>query len=181
MKSSIAKLCPEFNMQRMAMQYAQDSYLTAHRRFRSLNATNSARAKDLAAWLRKVESEWPRVSVESTCEDLSEINLGEEVQVLARVTLNSLSPDDVEVQVLTGLVDAEGNLKDPVAIPMRTSVRETAGVFRFQTIIQTSARSGLHGYAIRILPTHADSFSPFLPGLIKWAQATSPVAELQAH
>ena len=38
MKTSIAKLCPEFNMQRMAMQYAEESYLVAHRRFRNLSA-----------------------------------------------------------------------------------------------------------------------------------------------
>jgi hypothetical protein len=28
---------------------------------------------------------------------------------------------------------------------------------------------------------HADSVGPFLPGVIKWAQASSPVAELQAR
>ena len=33
MKSSIARLCPEFDMQRMAMQYAEEYYLAAHRRY----------------------------------------------------------------------------------------------------------------------------------------------------
>ena len=93
----------------------------------------------------------------------------------AKVTLNSLTPEDVEVQVLTGLVDAEGNLKDPIVTPMRPSERDAAGSYLFQTVVQPSARSGLHGYAIRLLPKHADSISPFLPGLIKWAQASSPV------
>jgi len=181
MKSSIAKLCPEFNMQRMAMQYAEESYLTANRRFRNLSAGNASRAKAVAAWLRKVETEWPRLSVESIGEGASEIRLGEEVLVSAKVTLNSLSPDEVEVQVLTGHVDADGNLKDPIVIPMRLSERDAAGAYLFQTVIQPSARSGLHGYAIRLLPKHADSVSPFLPGLIKWAQASSPVPELQAR
>ena len=131
--------------------------------------------------MRKVETEWPRLSVESIGEGVSEIRLGEEVLVSAKVTLNSLSPDDVEVQVLTGLVDADGNLKDPVVIPMRPSERDAAGTYLFQAVVQPSARSGLHGYAIRLLPKHADSISPFLPGLIKWAQASSPVAELQAR
>jgi starch phosphorylase len=181
MKSSIAKLCPEFNMQRMAMQYADESYLIAHRRFRNLSAANGARARDVAAWLRKVETEWPRLSVESIGEVVSEIRLGDEVVVSAKVMLNSLSPDDVEVQVLTGLVDADGNVKNPVVIPMQSSERDAAGACLFQTVVQLSARSGLHGYAIRILPKHADSISPFLPGLVKWAQAPLPVAELQAR
>ncbi len=181
MKNSIVKLCPEFNMQRMAMQYADESYVTAHRRFRNLSAANAARAKEVAAWLRKVETEWPRLSVESVGDGVLEIRLGEEVLVSAKVTLNSLSPEDVAVQVLTGLVDADGNLKDPVVIPMRLSERSAAGTYLFQAVIQPSARSGLHGYAIRLLPNHADSISPFLPGLIKWALASSPVAELQVR
>jgi hypothetical protein len=48
-------------------------------------------------------------------------------------------------------------------------------------VVRPSARSGMHGYAIRLLPKHADSVNAFLPGLIKWAQASSPVAELQAR
>ena len=179
MKTSIAKLCPEFNMQRMAMQYAEEAYLTANCRFRNLSAGNAARAKEVAAWLRKVETEWPRLSVESIDEGISGIRLGEEVLVSAKVALNSLSPEEVEVQVLTGLVDSEGDLKDPIVIPMRLSERDAAGAYLFQAVVQPSARSGLHGYAIRLLPKHADSVSPFLPGLIKWAQASSPVAELQ--
>jgi len=181
MKNSIAKLCPEFNMQRMVMQYADGSYLTAHRRFRNLSAASGARAKELAAWLRKVETEWPRLSVESIGERASEIRLGEEVLVSARVTLNALTPEDVEVQVLTGLVDAAGELIDPAVTAMRASERDAAGIYVFKAVIQPSTRSGLHGYAIRLLPKHADSVSPFLPGIIKWAQASSPAAELQAR
>jgi glycogen phosphorylase len=181
MKSSISKLCPEFNMHRMAMQYTQDAYLTAHHRFQKLSAGNAGNAKEVAAWFAKVESEWPRLSVESVSETASEIRLGDEVLVSARVMLDSLSPADVAVQVLAGLVDAEGNLKDPVAVPMQLSERDPSGACLFQAVVRPSTKSGLHGYAIRLLPNHPDSISPFLPGLIKWARAASPVAELQAR
>ena len=99
----------------------------------------------------------------------------------ARVTLNSLSPRDVAVQVLTGLVDADGNLQDPAVIPMRLTGQESSGTHLFQAVIQPTSRSGLHGYAIRVLPSHPDCVGPFLPGLIKWATSASPVAELQAR
>jgi starch phosphorylase len=121
------------------------------------------------------------LSVESIGEGVSEIRLGEEALVSAKVTLNSLSPDDVEVPVLTVLVGADGNLKDPIVIPMQLSKRDAAGDYLFQTVLHPSARSGLHGYAIRPLPKHADSVSLFLPGLNMWARASSPVAELQAR
>ena len=163
----------------MAIQYAEGAYLVANHRFRNLNENNAVRAKAVAVWLRKVESEWPRLSVELAGERVSEIRLGEEVLVSAKVMLHSLSPDDVHVQVLTGPVDADNNLKDSIVIPMRLSERDADGSYLFQTVIQPSARSGMHGYAIRLLPRHADSVSSFLPGLSKWAQASSPVAELQ--
>jgi len=179
MKRSITKLCPEFNMHRMAMQYADDYYLVAHRRYRKLNARGMAGAKDLAAWHSWVEHEWPGVCVESAGEVASDIRLGDEVSVSARVTLNGLAPEDVAVQALTGLVGVTGEIKNPVIVPMVPSAQDSSGNYLYQGVIQTSARSGLHGYAIRVLPKHIDAVSPYLPGLIKWAPASSLVGELQ--
>jgi hypothetical protein len=51
----------------------------------------------------------------------------------------------------------------------------------FQAVHQPFAGSGLNRYAIRLLPNHIDSVSPFLRGLIKWARASSPAAELQTR
>lgn len=127
----------------------------------------------------KVDTEWPWLSVESAGEGISEIRLGEEVHVSARVNL-TFSADEVTVRVLTGLVDADGNLKDPFAAPMQFAGREPSCCL-FQAIVQPSARSGLHGYAICLLPNHPDSLSPFLPGLIKWARRAPGVPELQVR
>ena len=181
MKTSIAKLCPEFNMHRMAMQYADEYYLVAHRRYRKLNADNLAQAKEAAAWYSKVERAWPQISVESVSEPVSEIRLGDEVLVSARVMLHVLSPEDVAVEVVTGLVGADDQINRPVAIPMRPSGQDGEGSYLFQAVIQPSAKSGLHGYAIRVLPRHVDFMSPFIPGLITWARAASPVPEVQTH
>ena len=162
------------------MEYPDEAYVAAHRRFRNLGAS-MRRALGGCGLAPKIETEWPRLSVESSSDGVSEIRLGEEVLVSTKVTLNSLSPDEVSVQVLAGLVDADGNLKEPVVVPMHLSERDGAGSYLFQTVVRPTARSGLHGYAIRVLPKHADSSSLFLPGLIKWAQASTPVAELQAR
>jgi starch phosphorylase len=181
MKNSIAKLCPEFNMQRMAMQYADEYYLVAHRRHHKLSANGMARARDLAAWLTRVEREWPGIQVESAGEVASEIRLGDDVLVTAKVTLRGLSSEDVGVEVVTGLVGARGEIKNPVLVPMLPSAQDGSGVCLYSTVIQTSARSGLHGYAIRVLPRHMDAVSSYLPGLITWAPVSSPVAELQVR
>jgi hypothetical protein len=36
-----------------------------------------------------------------------------------------------------------------------------------------TAKSGFFGYAVRILPHHPDAVTPYMPGLITWATATS--------
>lgn len=181
MKSSMAKLCPQFNMQRTAMQYADEYYLVAHRRHQALSAEGMARAKRLAAWLARVEREWPGITVESGDEVFSEVHLGDEIYVAAKVMLNGLAPEDVAVQVVSGLVGAGGEIKRPAVVPMLASGQDGAGVYLYQAVIQTSSRTGLHGYAVRVLPQHADAISSFLPGLIKWAPAASAVVELQVR
>ena len=99
----------------------------------------------------------------------------------AKVKLLSPSPEEVEVQALGVLVDADGNLKQPIFIRRQLSKHDPARTYLFRTVIHPSTRTDIHAYAIRLLPKHADSVSVFLPGLMKWAQASSPVAELQVR
>ena len=171
MKASIARLCPEFNMHRMVMQYANEYYLVAHHRLQKLQMQEAARAKNLAAWRSRVERAWPRLQLKSVRDDVSEVELGQVVQLSAQVVLDALTPEDVAVQVLAGKVDARGEIKDPVVVPMEPTGKYSSGGYLFRAPLHTP-KSGLCGYAIRILPKHQDSITSFLPGLITWASAT---------
>ena len=168
MKTSIAKLCPEFNMHRMVKQYAEAYYLVTHRRYLNLSAEESVRARRLADWLTTVEAAWSSLRVDAVKSDVSEIRLGDQVQVSARVTLNDLTPDDVAVQVVSGAIDAGGEITNPVTIPMQHSGKEDSGCELFQAVFKPSTKTGLHGYSIRVLPKHPDLVDSFLPGLITW-------------
>jgi len=179
MKRSIAILCPVFNMHRMAMQYANEYYLAAHQRCQRLQIDESSPVRDLAAWLARVQAAWPGISVESAERSLMEIHLGEPVSITASVFLNGLSPEDVQLEILAGPLNGEGEMTDVKIVPMKACEREASGNHIFDATLRPSGRSGLYGYAVRILPRHQDIVSPFLPGLIAWAKAAAPVAELQ--
>jgi glycogen phosphorylase len=179
MKTSLATLCPEFNMHRMVMQYATEYYLVAHRRSQHLSAQNAVKARHLAAWLARIQAAWPQISVESTTEIPSEISFGGELPVSASVALNGLDPDDVTVQVISGHVNGDGEMVDIDVLRMDPAGRDPSGNSRFQALLQPSRRSGLHGYAIRVLPRNPDAVSPFIPGLVKWARLVSATPELQ--
>jgi starch phosphorylase len=169
MKSSIARLCPEFNMHRMVKQYTNEYYLVAHNRFRNLTAEGGAKARELAAWLGRVEKAWPQLRIDSVAEGTPEIELGSRLEVSARVFLDTLSPQDVTVESVMGRLSADGEITDFVTIPMQSSEQDSAGNYLFHSVIQPTTRSGMYGYAVRVLPKPPYSQNPFLPGLILWA------------
>ena len=115
-----------------------------------------------------MEAAWPSVRVDPVKHDVSEISLGEQILVSARVRLNDLSPEDVAVQVVSGSIDANGEITTPETIPMQPSGKDGSGSDLFQAVWKPSTKTGLHGYSIRVLPRHPDSISSFLPGLITW-------------
>jgi glycogen phosphorylase len=168
MKTSIAKLCPEFNMHRMVKQYAEAYYLVTHSRYMNLNAEESVRTRRLADWLTKIEAAWPSLRVDSVKNEISEIRLGDQIQLSARVALNALTPEDVSVEVVSGAIDAGGEILNPGTIPMQPKGKDGSGADLFQAVLTPSTQTGMHGYSIRILPRHPDLISPFLPGLITW-------------
>ena len=170
MKSSTATLCPEFNMHRMVRQYADEYYLVAHRRYLKLVGDGASRAKSLASWLGKVEKAWSGIRLDPVKNPVSEIKLGQEIAVSARVALNGLAPEDVVVEVLMGKVDARGDLKNPSVIPMISRGQDNSGTCLFEVVVKPSDRTGLHGYSIRVLPKSQDLIHSFLPGLIVWAK-----------
>ncbi len=168
MKASIIRLNPEFNMHRMVIQYVNGYYLSVHRRHRALQDNNSSRAQNLAAWRARVEAAWPRLAVKSVSNDVGEVNLDNEITISASVFLDSLTPEDVSVQILTGRMDASGEIIHPEITPMDKFENEGNGSYRFHASMHTT-KSGFFGYAVRILPNHPDAVTQFMPLLITWA------------
>jgi glycogen phosphorylase len=181
MKASIAILGPEFNMHRMVKQYTNEYYLAAHHRYRDLNAADGSKAKALTAWLGRVEAAWPRLRVESVEDSAHEVDLGGQVQLSARVFLDSLTPEDVVVESLMGRVGADGEITDLTASAMQECGQNSPGSYTYQCGIQPKVRSGLYGYAIRVLPTHPSARNRFLPGLILWAGSNSAAIQSRAQ
>ncbi|HKZ83955.1 MAG TPA: alpha-glucan family phosphorylase [Anaerolineae bacterium] len=172
MKASIGTLSPFFNTHRMVQEYTERFYLPAAASYRRLTADGTAGAKALASWKARVRQEWPQVRIEAIEAGLpAELQVGGEIRVQARVHLGALTPDDVRVELYAGRVDADGELADTEATPMQLVGPDGQGVFRFKTGHIPCRRSGLHGYTLRVLPSHPDLTTSFQPGLIAWAGA----------
>jgi starch phosphorylase len=172
MKASIGSLCYYFNTHRMVQEYTERFYLPGAKRYQQLTGNDAVRAVRLAAWKRRIEAGWPEVKVEAVeTEAFNELQVGDTFHARARVSLGSLTPEDVRVELYLGRVDPAGELVDAQATLMQPAGQDKAGSFSFETSDVTCFGSGQHGYTVRVLPYHPDLTTPFLPGLIVWARS----------
>jgi starch phosphorylase len=170
MKSSIAHLCPSFNMQRVVQEYAADFYLEAHGHYQRLLADGGARARSLAAWNARMRAAWPQVRVDSVDKAPDkELPVGSRIPVRARIRLGPIDPSEVAVELYLGHLDAQGEIAKGVALPMEPAGQTPDGLYIFEASGVACLESGLHGYTVRVLPYHPDATRSFLPGLIAWA------------
>jgi starch phosphorylase len=170
MKASIQTLCRFFNTHRMVGEYTERFYLPAAAHYQQLTADGMDRARAMSAWKARVRTNWSQVRIEAVdIEPPVKVRVGGEFPVQARVQLGALSPDDVAVELYLGQMDAGGEITAAHAIPMQPVGPGGEGSHLFQASAVTCRRSGLHGYTVRVLPSHPDLPTSFLPGLIVWA------------
>jgi starch phosphorylase len=116
-----------------------------------------------------VRKHWPEIRVESVEADApADLKVGDELEVQARVHLGPLEPQDVAVELYQGLLDDKGQIPGGEVIAMSCVQSDGDGSHLFVGDIPCRA-SGLHGYALRVLPRHEDLSNPYEPGLILWA------------
>jgi starch phosphorylase len=171
MKASISALCWRFNTHRMVWEYDQQFYRPAVARYEALTADGLARATALAEAKTRLAALWASVGVEEVDGDpRAELFVGQPLAVRTVVRLGQLAPEEVDVQLYAGRVDPRGELTGVSVVPMRCVGSVGDGRYRYETAEQRGCvGSGLHGFSIRVLPSHPDLQAAFVPGLIAWA------------
>jgi glycogen phosphorylase len=168
MKHSISTCCPFFNTNRMVQEYMDKCYGPSNQRFTRLSAEGLKKAATLAQWRRGLLRGWQQVRVEAVeANGADPMHVGSELQVKARVNLGGLRPEDVEVQLFHGVVDSLGEIPNPRTVAMSTNGNHEGSSWVYSGTIPCRA-SGQHGYAVRVLPKHADLANSFEPGLVTW-------------
>jgi starch phosphorylase len=170
MKDAIKLNCPFFNTARMVGEYAQRAYFPASDRYYTLTADQYAPAKELAAWKTKLSQHWFNMKIKDV--DISsgaDIEVNQTVAVKAKLDLATLSPDDVQVELYQGTIDADGEIVDAVPVVMDYEGNDTQDLGIYTgNIIYTA--SGLQGLSLRVLPKNKYLATPYEPRLILWAQ-----------
>jgi starch phosphorylase len=151
-RHTLKSLGPKVLATRMVRDYTRKLYAPAAGNARLLNSDYRG-AADLAAWKKRVRAAWADVRVEhvesSGVGDAPEV--GDRLSVRAFVALGDLTPDDVEVQLVHGVINSEDVLVDTTVTPLRVEETYEGDRYRFDGEVVLE-RSGPFGYTVRVVP-----------------------------
>lgn len=166
-KASIKSILPQFNSQRMVMDYIRDFYSVASAQCRKLAANQFGAARDLAEWKARVRRTWPRVSLRLADRLPDAIASGSVVSITVAAQLHDLRATDVRVECVVGLEDEHGEFLPQAHFDFAPAGANSDGetLFRLDLI---PPLAGLQHYKLRMFPTHKLLSHPFEIGCMLW-------------
>ena len=167
MKSSVSSLGGRVSADRMLTDYVTRLYEPAARHGAEVAADGWSRALDVERWKKRVRDTWEDVRVTDIEGDSRAAEVGDAREVFATVRLGRLRPEDVAVQLAHGRIGAAGEILEPEVIEMQSSGCED-GTCSYRGTF-TARTAGLYGYAVRVIPSHADLTDRMEMGLMTWA------------
>ncbi|MEU5100166.1 glycosyltransferase family 1 protein [Streptomyces sp. NPDC020996] len=152
-RQTLTLLGPKVLAGRMVREYVDRLYTPAAHAHRAM--TPDA-ARELAAWKARVRGAWHGVAVDhvEASAATATAQLGTTLGLRVRVRLGELSPDDVEVQAVSGRVDSQDRITDAASVPLKPAgSQDPEGRWIYEGPLSLD-RTGPYGYTVRILPTH---------------------------
>ncbi|GCD88386.1 alpha-glucan family phosphorylase [Nocardioides sp. LS1] len=152
LRHTLKSLGPKVLATRMVRDYVRQLYSPAAGNARLLNS-DYAGAAELAAWKKRVRAGWPAVRVEhvesSGVTDAPEV--GDVLSARAFVGLGDLTPADVDVQLVHGVINSEDDLVDTRIETLTVAESYEGGRHRFDGSVVLD-HSGAFGYTVRVVP-----------------------------
>lgn len=170
MKNSMRKLSPQFNTNRMVSEYTEHFYVPLGKHWSTLAEEEFSKTRELVEWSNRVKASWGGVRIVSSSITKNYLKTGHEEEVEASINLNGLEPSDVAVQVYSGPLDGDHNIVDGQTTPMSSCGQSSDGNFLFKSKLKLF-ESGLHGYSVRILPSHSSLLNSSGLEMLKWIES----------
>lgn len=151
----------------MVKQYTEWFYLPAAATGVQFAANHFGQAREMAQWKQQMRSRWGQVAVQAIVPSNTQLTVGEAVTVGARVWYNGLSDSDAAVEIVSGALNAQGELVNPQVTPMQHSGWDN-GAAIYQAALQP-ATSGNIVLGIRARPNKGSLVNPNELGIASWA------------
>ncbi len=169
-KNSLAKVAPEFTMNRQLVDYINKYYKPLEDRSKRIQENDFSLAKELSIWKKRVRSGWESIEVVSVkYPDMSReaVVLGKNYEGEVVLDLNELAPKDIGVEFVIADLDSNTNNKHITLVQEFELVKVDSRLAYYKINI-VPMRSGVFEFGIRVFPKH-----PELPNrqdfnYIKW-------------
>jgi starch phosphorylase len=169
MKTSMKRLCPIFNTNRMVMEYAERFYLPAAKRYSDLAAHGGAKLGPILEWRKRFRTAGSQVKITRVqTENSRELRVGEKMRVTAHVVLGEIPPEYVRVQIVSGSVNAAGVIVNSTSNDMKhAGMTDNEHLYDGQL---ECLESGSYGFSVRVIPYHPDVRVPVEHPWLVWAE-----------
>lgn len=166
-KASMKSILPEFNAQRMVMDYVEGFYAQAARQGKRLQARGAAAARELAQWKAKIMEVWPKVALRRLDPGTTVIQAGDKLPLRLAAKLEGLEAKDVVVECLIGTQNEEQAFVAVDHIAFTATGTNDEGETLFQLDLDPPL-PGLQLYQLRMYPYHTSMSHRFEMGCMIW-------------
>ncbi|HHJ16456.1 MAG TPA: glycosyltransferase family 1 protein [Gammaproteobacteria bacterium] len=166
-KASMKSALPQFNSQRMVMDYIRGFYSPASEQGRKLARNRSRGAKELARWKTRVRERWPSVTLRRVDKQLCAVTAGDKVRIEIAAQLGDLSPSDVRLECVIGIEDEHHEFQASEYFGFTASEKLDTGETLFVLDLDPPL-PGLQLYQIRMYPCHELLSHRFETGCMIW-------------
>ncbi len=166
-KNSMRTTIPNFNSQRMLMDYIRQFYGPAAKHHARLLANNAEHAHVIANWKHTIEKAWPNISIRLDNQPPAEIKSGERMPLRISAKLNGLTADDVSVECLVGTENLSGKFIVHESYALTADGENVDGDTLFTLDLCTDI-PGRQYYKLRIYPYHELLAHRFETGHMIW-------------
>jgi phosphorylase/glycogen(starch) synthase len=156
-KNTMVKIAPEFTMKRQLDDYYEKYYLKLHERSTYLTGNNFEKAKELAAWKKKIRDEWDNIEVLNYSFEKSGENVyhsGHDYRAEIALDIKKIPAENVGVEFIITQLDKKGEHEFVAGKEfVLVSCKSGKCLFRANLVPE---KAGTFFYGIRIYPRHKD-------------------------
>ncbi|MDD3119046.1 MAG: alpha-glucan family phosphorylase, partial [Victivallales bacterium] len=170
MKEAIKMGIGKFSSGRMVAEYNSRFYGAGVSYYEELMADNAAAAVRLVQdknrfikYLGAVKVVPPTIG-----NDISNMHVGDSLVLHSEVFLGELSPDEVDVEIYYGPVDAQNNIVGSNSAVMKQLENKGNGSYIYECVLDCRI-PGRFGLTARVKPC-SDTWEHSVPGFVKWAE-----------
>jgi starch phosphorylase len=171
MRESIRSITPIFNTHRMVKEYTERLYVPAAKAFTEFSSNGREPATDLSKWKARMRKDWPQIKifdVQIGNKDRLNIQVGEPLQISARVHLGAVDPQHVRVEAYHGEAENDAIRNATITVLDQSKHSDGNGDYLYEGLVP-AAESGTYGFTVRVVPIHTHVMQPHELRLIAWA------------